>query len=279
MAPSDSFPVILTALFSFISNVWTSEVEEIEPTLEIRVLLRLSNPNLSLSGPSDGSGDTNNDKDENDDRSAKHSFDQFNADELAEEQASNRIGGANDDGDLSVSCIPFRIVFINSRVGFQGPNRMEGTDDADDFGESEVDEPGSALLLEFAIFADFAVTTECGSSEHLRALATRCDRSSDGIAIRIAIANELRSAGAYCDRLVSACDKLRDLRSLATICEPLATSSGYSQPIRTSEQASEALHSSDFRMFQVSISIFLLSPFVFLIFFCFPHPFLLVSVP
>ena len=130
--------MILTALFSFISNIWNSEVEEIQLALEIRVLLRLSKLNLSLSGPSDGSGDASNDKDEEDSRSAKCSFDQFNADELAEEQASNRMGGANDDGDLSMSCMPFRTVFINSRVGLQAPNRMEGADDADDFGESYV---------------------------------------------------------------------------------------------------------------------------------------------
>ena len=133
-----AFPMILTALFSFISNIWNSEVEEIQLALEIRVLLRLSKLNLSLSGPSDGSGDASNDKDEEDSRSAKCSFDQFNADELAEEQASNRMGGANDDGDLSMSCMPFRTVFINSRVGLQAPNRMEGADDADDFGESYV---------------------------------------------------------------------------------------------------------------------------------------------
>lgn len=48
------------------------------------------------------------------------------------------MGGANDDGDLSMSCMPFRTVFINSRVGLQAPNRMEGADDADDFGESYV---------------------------------------------------------------------------------------------------------------------------------------------
>jgi hypothetical protein len=85
--------VILTTLFSFISNVWTSEVEEIRLALEIRVFLRLSKLNLSLSGPSDGSCDSTNEKDEDDGRSAKRSFDQFNADELAEEQVSNRIGG------------------------------------------------------------------------------------------------------------------------------------------------------------------------------------------
>jgi hypothetical protein len=89
----NAFPVILTTLFSFISNVWTSEVEEIRLALEIRVFLRLSKLNLSLSGPSDGSCDSSNEKDEDDGRSAKRSFDQFNADELAEEQVSNRIGG------------------------------------------------------------------------------------------------------------------------------------------------------------------------------------------
>jgi hypothetical protein len=94
--------VILTAFFSFISNVWTSEVEEIQLALEIRVLLQMSKLNLSLPGPSDGSGDSSNDKDEHEGQLAKRSFDQFNADELAEEQASNRIGGAKDDGDLSV---------------------------------------------------------------------------------------------------------------------------------------------------------------------------------
>jgi hypothetical protein len=132
-----AFPVILTTFLSFISNVWTSEVEEIRLALEIRALVRLSKSklHLSLSRPSDGTGKSSNDKDEHDGQSAKHSFHQFNADELAEEQASNRIGGANNDGDLSVSCLLFRTVFINSRVGLQGPNRMEGTDD---FGESYV---------------------------------------------------------------------------------------------------------------------------------------------
>ena len=41
-----AFPMILTALFSFISNIWNSEVEEIRLALEIRVLLRLSKLNL-----------------------------------------------------------------------------------------------------------------------------------------------------------------------------------------------------------------------------------------
>jgi hypothetical protein len=92
---------------------------------------------IYLSGPNDSSWDSSNEKDEDDGRLAKRSFDQFNADELAEEQASNRMpGGANDDGDLSVSCMPFHTFFINSRVGLQSPNRMEGADDADDFGES-----------------------------------------------------------------------------------------------------------------------------------------------
>jgi hypothetical protein len=131
-----AFPVILTTLFSSISNVCISEVEEIRLALDIRVLLRLSRLTLPLSGPSDVSGDSSDDKDEDGGRSAKGSFDQFNADELAEEQASNMIGGANGDGDLSVFCMPFRTVFINSRVGLQSPNRMEGADDADDFGES-----------------------------------------------------------------------------------------------------------------------------------------------
>ena len=81
-----------------------------------------------------------NDKDEHDGRSAKRSFDQFNADQLAGEQASNRMGGMKDDGDLSVSCTPFRTVFIiNSQVGgLQDPNRMKGPDDADDFSESYI---------------------------------------------------------------------------------------------------------------------------------------------
>jgi hypothetical protein len=57
-----AFPVILTTLFSFISNVWTSEVEEIWLALDICVLLQLSGLNLPLSGPSDGSGDSSNDK-------------------------------------------------------------------------------------------------------------------------------------------------------------------------------------------------------------------------
>ena len=130
--------MILTTLFSFISNVWNSKVEEIRLALEIRILLRLSKLNLSLSEPSDGSSDGSNDKDEEDGWSAKCSFDQFNADELAEEQASNRIRGANDHGDLSVFSMPFRPVCINSRVGLQAPNRMEGANDADDFGESYV---------------------------------------------------------------------------------------------------------------------------------------------
>jgi hypothetical protein len=43
-----AFPVILTTLFSFISNVWTSEVEEIRFALDIRVLLRLSRLDLPV---------------------------------------------------------------------------------------------------------------------------------------------------------------------------------------------------------------------------------------
>ena len=113
-----AFPVVLTSFFSFISNVWTSEVEEIRLALEIRVLLQMSKLDLSLPGPSDGSGssgnpgDSSNGKDEHDDRSAKRSFDQFNVDELAGGQASNRMGSAKDDGDLGVSCILFRTVFF-----------------------------------------------------------------------------------------------------------------------------------------------------------------------
>lgn len=106
------FPVILTALFSVLTNVWDSEVEEIKLALDIRALLQVSKLKLplklSLPEPSNGSGDSSNDKDEHADRSAKRSFDQFNADE---EQAS---GGAKDDGNLSVSCISFCTVFINS---------------------------------------------------------------------------------------------------------------------------------------------------------------------
>ena len=136
------FPVTLTTFFSFISNAWSSEVQEIRLALEIRVLLQMSKLGLSLPGPSDSSGgsgnpgDSSNDKDEHDGRLAKRSFDQFNADQLAGEQASNRMGGVKDDGDLSVSCIPFRTVFINSQVGLQDPNGMKGLEDADDFSES-----------------------------------------------------------------------------------------------------------------------------------------------
>jgi len=43
------------------------------------------------------------------------------------------------------------------------------------------DEHGSALTPEFAIFADFAIMTKCGSSGHFRALATTSDQSFDGI--------------------------------------------------------------------------------------------------
>ena len=107
------FPVILTALFSFLGNIFNSEVEEIKKrsTLLCKFALFWRYPNfpkLSLPGPSNGSGDSSDDQDKHDGRSAKHSFDQFNADK---EQAS---GGAKDDGNLSVPCIPFCIVFINS---------------------------------------------------------------------------------------------------------------------------------------------------------------------
>ena len=106
-----AFPVILTTLFSFLTHVWDSQVEEIELALQIHALLQVSRLNLSLSGLSDGSGESSNDKDTYDDQSAKRSFGQFNADELAEEPPSNRMGGVKDDGDLSVSHIPFRTVF------------------------------------------------------------------------------------------------------------------------------------------------------------------------
>ena len=143
-----AFPVILTAFFSCLRDIFKSEVEEIRLALDIRALLalQLSGLDLLLPGPSDGSGDSSNDKDKHDGPSAKRSFDQFNADEPAEKQASNRMGGAKDNSDLSASCIPTRTVFINSRVDLQDLNKMEGAESADDFSES--------YALFFTVFID-----------------------------------------------------------------------------------------------------------------------------
>lgn len=110
-----AFPVTLTAFFSFIRNVYTSEVEEIRLALEIRVLVQLAKLNLSLAMPSDSRGnlgDSSNDQDEHDGRSVKLSIGQFKADEFAEERASNAMGGIQDYGDLSMSSIPFLTVLL-----------------------------------------------------------------------------------------------------------------------------------------------------------------------
>ena len=114
-----AFNVILTTLISFFNNIWAtsdSEVEEIRLAVEIRTLLQVSKLNLPLSGPSDRSGNLggcNNNKDDHHGQSAKRSFDQFNADELAGEQASNRMEGTKNDGDRSMSRIPLHTVLIN----------------------------------------------------------------------------------------------------------------------------------------------------------------------
>ena len=118
-----AFPVTLTTLISFLNNkIWTTnlEVEEIRLALEIRTLLQVSILNLPLHGPSGGngssgnpSGSSSNNKDDHHGQSAKRSFDQFNTNELAGEQSSNRMEGVKDDGDWSMSCIPLRTFFIN----------------------------------------------------------------------------------------------------------------------------------------------------------------------